>query len=101
MFFSKYIQWAKNIVSFGKEVATGNDGMGSASRVVALLVTIVVLGVLITHVVLKRGLPDASQLYGLSALEATGLGAYATNKIRRDQNGGDPSPPPQVNNNGN
>lgn len=97
--FTKIITLIKSGIAWGREVATGNDGMGSASRVVVLFVTTVTMGVLIAHVCMNHGLPSADQMYGLSALLASGAGAYATNKIRRDSKGdqynNQQPPPPQ------
>lgn len=92
--FEKIITYVKAGIAFGKQVAMGNDGMGSASRVIALVVVTTCMGVLITHVAICRSLPSADQMYGLSALIAAGSGAYATNKIRRDSRGADDQPPP-------
>lgn len=99
MWIKEVITLGHKIVGWGKEVATGNDGMGSASRVVALMMTTTVAGTLIAHVCMNHGLPTSEQMYGLSALVAAGTGAYASNKIRRDSRGqGDqnnqPPPPP-------
>lgn len=80
--FSMLKNLFQKTVAWGKEVATGNDGMGSTSRVVVLLVSTTVVGVLIAHVAMNHGLPMADQMYGLSALLAAGSGAYASNKIR-------------------
>lgn len=91
---AKIITIVKEIVAWGREVATGEDGAGSTSRVVVLMVTTVTLGVLIAHVWMNHGLPSADQMYGLSAFIAAGAGAYATNKIRRDSRGGDQDNPP-------
>lgn len=91
--FNNIVSFVKQSIAWGKAVAgeTGGKAAGtpSASRVVALLITTTVVGVLIAHVHMNHGLPSSSQLYGLSALVAAGAGAYATNKIRRDSNGGD------------
>lgn len=93
--FDKIITFAKRGISWGRELATGNDGMGSASRVVALMVTTTVCGVLIAHVCMNHGLPDAQQLYGLAGLIGTGCGAFAVGKIIRPGPGGVPEVPPQ------
>jgi hypothetical protein len=102
MWITKVITIGQKFIGWGREVATGNDGMGSASRVIALSVAFTVVGVLIAHVCMNHGLPTSEQMYGLSALIAAGTGAYATNKIRRDSRGQDdqnnqppPPPPPQ------
>ena len=92
--FEKITTIVKQGIAWGREIATGNDGMGSASRVVVLMVTSTVSGVLIAHVAMNHSLPASDQMYGLSAILAAGAGAYATNKIRRDSRGGDDQPPP-------
>lgn len=89
MWFGKIIEVAKKAFVWGKEVATGDDGLGSSSRVVLLMVSTTIVGVLIAHVCMNHGLPSADQMYGLSALLAAASGAYATTKIRRDAKGGD------------
>lgn len=85
----------KRGVAWARDCAAERDGTASSSRVVMLLVTPTVVGVLIAHVVIHHGLPAADQMYGLSAILATGAGAYATNKIRRDSHGYDDQQPPQ------
>jgi hypothetical protein len=92
--FTKIIEIIKSGISWGKQVATGNDGMGSASRVVALIVTPVTMGVLIAHVCMNHGLPSSEQLYGVAALIGTGCGAFAIGKFRSPDNCPNPPPPP-------
>lgn len=89
MWITKVITIGQRVIGWGKEVATGNDGMGSASRVIALMVATTVVGCMIAHVAMNHGLPTSEQMYGLSALIAAGTGAYATNRIRRDARGWD------------
>lgn len=88
MVFSNIINLVKRSIAWGKEVAQGADGTGSASRVVVLLIATVASGCLVTHVIMNHGLPSADQMYGLSAFTASGAGAYAANKIR-GEGGGD------------
>lgn len=81
--------YGKKAFEWGKQVATGPDGMGSASRVVNLMVATTICGVLITHVILHRGLPQADQMYGLAALLGASSVAYTAKAFA-----GPPSPPP-------
>lgn len=99
--FSKLVSSFKEVIAWGKEVATeSSTGVASASRVVALMVSTGVVGVLIAHVCIHRSLPDAPQMYGLSSLVGAASGAYAANKIAGNGNGGNPPPqePPQGDN---
>ena len=79
--------YGKRAFEWGKQVATGNDGMGSASRVVNLMIATTVAGVLIAHVAMHRGLPQADQMYGLAAMLGASSVAYAAKSIN-------PQPPP-------
>ncbi len=81
MWFSKITEATKSVVSWGKEVASDNNGIGSTSRMVALVVAFSACGVLIAHVWIHHGLPEPNQMYGLSAIIAAGCGAYATGKL--------------------
>lgn len=98
--FEKITTIVKGGMAWGREFATGNDGIGSASRVVALIVTTTVSGTLIAHICLNHGLPDAGQLYGLAAMITAGCGAFAVGKFRQgdkddDQGHGVQADPPQ------
>lgn len=88
MIFGKYISkcgslfgYGKKAFEWGKQVATGPDGMGSASRVVNLMVASTVCAVLIAHVLMHRELPQADQMYGLASLLGASSVAYAAKAI--------------------
>lgn len=89
--FDKITAIVKQGIAWGREVATGNDGMGSASRVVALIVTPSIMGCVVAHLFLNHGLPSAEQLYGVAAIIGAGCGAFAVGKFR----GSGPSDPQQ------
>lgn len=68
----------KALFAWLKSIVSEQDGLGSASRVTAVLTTIFVLG-WVTFVVIHTGtLPDLSSA---SVFLAAGTGGYAANKI--------------------
>lgn len=81
----------KAVVGWAKSIPSGPDGNGSSSRVIGLIVTVTVTGVLIGYFHVRHDLPSASQLYGLAAILGTGIGAYVAHKMggKPDDPGGD------------
>ena len=75
--FSSAVAWAKSIPS-------EPNGIGSSSRIVALTVTATLMGVLGAFYHFHHDLPTPGQLYGISAILATGLGGYVANKLHGD-----------------
>jgi hypothetical protein len=67
------LKWARTVLS-------ERDGTGSTSRVVSLLVTLTICGVLIGHLVIRRTLPDPGTLGGLAGLLTAGAAGYGVNK---------------------
>lgn len=68
--------------TFAKSVASEADGSGSASRVVALLVTVACMAALLLTVYYQHNLPSEDQLIGLAYVLACGVGAYGVNQIK-------------------
>jgi len=82
--FSSVMAWAKTIPS-------EPNGNGSSSRMIALMVAVTITGLLIAFFCVHHDLPTPGQLYALSAILGTGIGAYAANQIRhRDDDQPDP-----------
>lgn len=66
------------LVKFLKSVVSEQDGLGSASRITALLTTVAVIG-WVTYVVIHTGtLPDLSSA---ALFLGAGSGGYAANKV--------------------
>ena len=80
-------KWAKTIPS-------EPNGNGSSSRMIALMVTVTTTGLLIAFFRVHHDLPTPGQLYALSAILGTGIGAYAANQIRHKDDD-HPDDPPQ------
>ena len=78
--FSSAMAWAKSIPS-------EPNGIGSSSRIVALTVTITLMGIMGAFYHSHHDLPTPGQLYGISAILATGLGGYVANKLHGDGDG--------------
>lgn len=76
--FREFISKLSRLLHFLKTAISEQDGLGSASRITALLTTIAVIG-WITYVVIHTGLlPD---LTSASYFLAAGHGGYAANKV--------------------
>src|ERR1035437_3069686 len=75
--FSSAAAWEKSIPS-------EPNGIGSSSRIVALTVTITLMGIMGAFYHSHHDLPTPGQLYGISAILATGLGGYVANKLHGD-----------------
>jgi len=76
--FQNFISKLKAILVWLKSIVSEQDGLGSASRITAVLTTIFVL-FWVTYVVIHTGaLPDLSSA---SMFLAAGTGGYAANKL--------------------
>jgi hypothetical protein len=89
------IELGKRAFNWAKTIPSEPSGHGSSSRVIALIVTLTVAGLLIAFFKAKHELPSADQLYGMAAVLGTGMGGYVANRFRRngdgDGDGGDPN----------
>lgn len=67
-----------------KSVASESDGSGSSSRIVVLMMSATVCGLLVAFFVIHKFLPEQGTLFGLAALVTAAAGGYAANKLSKD-----------------
>jgi hypothetical protein len=72
-----------------KTISSEPNGNGSSSRMIALIVTVTLMGVLAGFFHVHHDLPTPGQLYGLASILGTGIGGYIANKLRPKDDGSD------------
>lgn len=83
------IEAGKQAFRWAKTIPSEPNGNGSSSRIIALVTTLTLTGLLIAFFKVKHELPTADQLYGIAAILGTGMGGYVANRFRRGGEDGD------------
>jgi hypothetical protein len=89
---AKIMDVVRAIGGWVKTIPSEPNGNGSSSRVIALVVSGTLMGLMISYFRVKHDLPSPDQLYGLAAILGTGVGGYVANRFRKHGPNGEEEP---------